>query len=376
MMYLRDYVGLSSFRYVTSLIAAMTLAFTAGCALQDDGTLVDSPMDPIMDEDIENDIDGGADGPVRTARRPCDVAQCGSNAATLNQLPIGELHLFPGENTGELNNWDARIVGFMAPPWAPGGPDGYTLEVERGRFKAVKDDIVLEGPELEGSHILIDHESGDESDGEPQPANVIIREFDRVYSWTRRPHDPYLIDRYLLTTIDDHPICNEDNEVSDDDAWAVVISGERYSWEEKAVTASGVDAEGWFNIACQNNALYDMKFQGYDPDPRGDNKPRTTAEQRQATLKMITADYCGTGFSFTETGTPLHWVNDDGWSSNGRPQSSIVEAKWNHEGAVCIERPRLFSRAEILAECGPIPRCADYRGDYEWRSENPGPPES
>lgn len=323
----------------------------------------------VLDDESYGQIRAGicVESMFQTACAPCDVSQCGSNAASLNDLPIGELHLFPGQNTGAPSAWNARIVGFVAPASAPGGPLGYTLRVQNGRFEAVKGPNVLTGAALEGSKILIE----DGNFEPPRQADLIIHEHDTAMSWTTGAHPPYAIDRYVLTTLDHTPVCVDANDPGDNAAWAVLLSGERYSWSDKTVTATGAAAAGWFNIACEDNALYDMKFQGYDPQPAHADLPRTSANERQAALKMITADYCGTGRSFTETGTPLHWINDAAWSDNGPPPASTFEAKWDHTGALCLDNPRLATLAEVEAECGPLPPCAGFQGPFEWQTENP-----
>ncbi|ACY16627.1 ADYC domain-containing protein [Haliangium ochraceum] len=303
----------------------------------------------------------------------CPPWQCGVNAATINELPLGELHLVPGQNTGELSAWSARIVDFVAPPDAPEGPRGYTLRVIDGRFSAHKDDLVLRGPELIGSRITIDDEANDTT------VEMIIHDYSEMPSWTT---PVYNIPRYVLVSYEEeldryHPVCQDAEDPADGTAWSVLVSGERYSWEEKTITQPAGEARGWFNVACKDNALYKMKFMGYEPEPQGQARYITSPAQRQAALKMLTADYCGTGTSFTETGTPLHWVNDRGWSDNGNPPTSTVEALWSKDGALCLDTPRLGAEqlAEIEAECASVGRvlrsCAGFTDYYDWMSETP-----
>lgn len=303
----------------------------------------------------------------------CPVWECGTNAAELNELPIGELHLVPGQNTGETSAWSARIIDFVAPPGTPGGPLGYTLRVQDGRFSAARASVTLKGSELIGSKITI------ENTGDGTTVELIIHDHGTVPSWTG---NPFPVDRYVLTSYDETqqrhvPVCTDASDTSHDSAWAVLVSGERYSWSAKSVIASGPTGAGWFNISCKDNALYKMKLMGYDPQPGPANTHSTTPEQRQATLKMVTADYCGTGYSFTETGTPLHWYNQAGWSDNGMPPSSTFEALWNHTGALCLDTPRLGTDElqDILDECASankqLPLCSDFTGAYEWGTENP-----
>lgn len=305
----------------------------------------------------------------------CPVWECGGNAGTANDLPIGENHLFPGLNTGEVSAWGAQIIDFTAPPSAPGGADSYTLRVENGRFLASNGMTTLAGDALRDSVItMLDVNTNN-------TIHVHFHDHDTMPSWTT---NSFPVDRYILTWFDPNlqeqvPVCTDAADPSAESAWAVVLSNERYSWTQKAVTATGMAANGWFNIVCKGNALYDMKLMGYDPRPAQGTPYTTTAMQRQAALKMITADYCGGGESFTETGTPLRWFNQAGWSDNGQGAQATFEAKWGHTGAVCLDQPRLAQLADIEAECASLgktlpPPCTGFSGSYEWSTENPAPP--
>jgi hypothetical protein len=116
-------------------------------------------------------------------------------------------------------------------------------------------------------------------------------------------------------------------------------------------------------IACVGEAAAKMKLMDFHPHG---NRQASVAE-RQATLRMITADYCGTGHSFTVNGTQVAWRDAAGqieprWertssrrcgtktgrsasTSRGTPASTDVEE--------CVGRSRRV-RVEILSRvwCG------------------------
>ncbi len=96
-------------------------------------------------------------------------------------------------------------------------------------------------------------------------------------------------------------------------------------------------------LACAGSAAAKMRLMNYGPhaDFDGEGLPATAA-QRQATLKMLTADYCGTGHSYTANGTPLQWENQDGTVAFARPPRR-PEAIWTAAGAVCLDATRLPS---------------------------------
>ena len=306
----------------------------------------------------------------------CPIWQCGVNSAEVNELTVGELHMRAGENTGEINQWNAQMISFTAPD----GSADYVLSFENGRLSATDGATTLTGEDLVDSRILIRNaEDCTETD-------LRIHQFGQATSWT----DPsFTVDRYIFAYDDgvapiEVPVCKEALELPDEGAWAVLVSGERYTWDEKTVLATGAQATGWFNIACHGNALYKMKLMGYDPQPTEDNPHVTTPEQRQSAIKMVTGDYCGTGTSYTETGTPLRWVNTEGWSENVEnfevpfdPLNSQLEALWNEDGALCLDNLRRpdVEYADVIEECSnagkDLGACVDYTGPYEWETSTP-----
>lgn len=277
----------------------------------------------------------------------CPEDECGGNAATAGHLRIGEVHIDTNTNTGLENTWGVKLIDFKAPNNAP----GYSIRVNRGSFIARRGQTRLAGQDLIGSQLRF-------QDAEGNISAVDIIDVDTVQSWTA---SNYTIKRYKLAlhllADDSHTsICEDAVDLDNDAAWAVLISGERYDWPGKAVSATGAQASGWFNIACSGNGLYKVKLMGYDARPPQTSSYSTTADERQAALKMLTADYCGSGTSFTETGWPLTWHNTDGWSYNSDSDSDPLEALWDADGVVCLDAPRLGADewASIQAACEAV----------------------
>lgn len=136
---------------------------------------------------------------------------------------------------------------------------------------------------------------------------------------------------------------------------AVLLKGERY--DKKKVRVNPGDR--WVNIACAGSALAKMKLLGYDPETPTNDPLFTTPEQRQATLKMLTATYCETKNrrKFTRDGTPLAWKNAPGWFEPPWKLVKDVEAHWSPDGATCLNTPRFISRKKVVKACGEIPAC-------------------
>jgi hypothetical protein len=140
---------------------------------------------------------------------------------------------------------------------------------------------------------------------------------------------------------------------------AVLFAGDRYDADRKTVTATGSATAGWFNIACAGTALAKLHLTRHT---EASQIVRTTAIERQAMLKMFTADVCGDGSSFTVHGRPLLWADANHLTRFQRTAASL-EAVWTDRGAVCMDTPRLPElAAEIAAHCGPLPRCTTQRG--------------
>lgn len=141
---------------------------------------------------------------------------------------------------------------------------------------------------------------------------------------------------------------------------AILFTGDRYDAARKTVTATGAPTEGWVNIACAATALAKLYLVRHT---EASQQVPTTRAERQAMLKMFTADVCGDGTSFTVHGQPLLWADAKGITRFGATPDAH-EAVWNETGAVCMDQPRRPELADaITARCGPLPRCtAQSRG--------------
>ena len=135
---------------------------------------------------------------------------------------------------------------------------------------------------------------------------------------------------------------------------AILFTGDRYDAARKTVTATKESTAGWVNIACAGTALAKLFLVRHT---EASQAVATTREERQAMLKMFTADACGDGTPFTVHGQPLLWADAKGITRF--PDSPLtLEAVWNEHGAVCMDQPRRPELAAAMnARCGPLPRC-------------------
>lgn len=286
------------------------------------------------------------------AAKDCSRWRCGYNTSEINGKSLQELNL-----DGQPNADGVKLVGFVPTQGLLSCLlFGCHLDTDGDELVATNGFTELRGFQLVGSTLLVRVQQG-------LVLPVVIAGYEEVDSWA----DPGTsVAAYSLIYVDpesllDTSIC-KGTLVDPLQASVVILAGERYDLETKTVH-SGQD--GWFTLACAGSAAAKMSLMGYGPnaDFNGEGEP-ATPQQRQATLKMITADYCGNGDSYTADGTPLNWRNAAGSVGFPNPEESQIEAIWTAQGAVCLDAPRVVSLEDV--ECS-IPSCdsIDLAG-HEW----------
>lgn len=158
---------------------------------------------------------------------------------------------------------------------------------------------------------------------------------------------------------------------------ALVFEGDRISAKKLTVAAAADDR--WFNIGCSAHTLNKLRL------TRSTMHTAKDWAQVQATLKMLSADYCNHGVSYTVAGEPLLWRNDQGFGFwNGNYPTSL-EARWSPYGALCLGEPRLAYTTNPDAQarfpdiwnaiysdpyCASLPSCWDWDPyDHEFSDE-------
>lgn len=151
------------------------------------------------------------------------------------------------------------------------------------------------------------------------------------------------------------------------DFWSVVYADEHYDAANMEVLPLRT---GWFNIGCAGHALSKQHLMGYTEASRQWMSWPATLDQRTANLKMLGGDYCGIGHPFTVAGQPLLW-RDLEWTAipvNPPPgyfrgpynntakktslisMTKVLEARWNQDGAICLNTPRVTYRPTASAQ--------------------------
>lgn len=132
----------------------------------------------------------------------------------------------------------------------------------------------------------------------------------------------------------------------------VFIRGETYDHNAIEVQANTL---GRVTIACQGHSIAKLKFMGADPN----DSYKSSSKDRQAALKMLTADYCGDGHSYTTYGQSLDWVDSLGrFTLNYGPSFDDLEARFDETGATCLNTPRNTTLSRDAVDCADeLPKC-------------------
>ena len=293
-------------------------------------------------------VEEASEASLRSDTYTCPRWRCGFNSAEVNGRAIRELNL-----DGAANGAGVRIVGFVPPLGQIGA---FSLDVEGDALVARKTGVTLRGAQLVGAQILVN---------DPAVLNAVvpitIAGYEEIDSWAAGAPK---VGAYALVYPDVSAVLGVRSLCVGDitDALtsaAVVLGGETYDLAAKTVQPN----PRWLTIACAGSAAAKLRLMNYGPqsDFDGDGNPASVA-QRQTTLKMITADYCGDGHSYTLNGTALQWENAAGTLVPGGAVGA-VEAVWSQAGAVCLGATRLAGATVACAR----PSCADYSlDDGEW----------
>jgi hypothetical protein len=103
-------------------------------------------------------------------------------------------------------------------------------------------------------------------------------------------------------------------------------------------------------LACTSGAIGKAVLWGYKPWD-------ITVSDFEAAVRVVRADYCGDGQSWTTPGTPLQL--QDVWGVNSFSAASASnEAVWGEAGALCLNQARVLGQGPVSCGGVPITTCA------------------
>lgn len=317
----------------------------------------------------------------------CPDFGCGTNSATVGDgVVFDEL---------DASGREPTTRGVRINPGATlGDRTPVTLDVDR-HFLAAIDGMGrrYEGTRLIGTRFTL---TGITSAGTPRSYELTIEKFfdssndPELHFWAGDNGES--VPFYLITSrpLDSNkypvPICQGSSELvwGPVNHYAIVFKGDRYDAINKKVTDATVTDTGeptpWFNLACAGAAPAKMHLLRHTNAAArispGDSIYQTTISERTAMLKMLTADYCGTGRSYTVDGLPLTYGDSRHWypatpAITGDalpPPVCSIEALWSENGAVCLDTPRRVSLGDIACPGRTIPPCGGPAGVSGWES--------
>jgi ADYC domain len=210
----------------------------------------------------------------------------------------------------------------------------YDLQVKNGKILGTRHGVVMvAGQQLVGSKLVVMHDSTALFDihitgvreavypiGAPDPLELY------VMMWSVPGGTPGKnvcngygehLDRFDLMSM--HP------------EETLVFEGTRIDPHTMTVSQT-IDAD-WFSFGCAGHTLAKLRL---TRNTAPDNLDWTS---RQATLKLLVADYCGIGMPFTVAGVPLRWKGGQMYYFTTPVE---VEARWTETGATCLSNPRLL----------------------------------
>ncbi len=119
---------------------------------------------------------------------------------------------------------------------------------------------------------------------------------------------------------------------------------------------SYLDNNQVFTFACEKFVIAKCVMAGYKPwsktwicNQSGDCTIQSLAGHHQACTRLLRADYCGNGTSYTQDGVTINMY--DGAGIRIDVNQWLFEAEWDENGAVCVVNERII---------GMTPECIDY----------------
>lgn len=294
-----------------------------------------------------------------------DPNRCGPSACGVNGPGIDEHGFHSISKSGKPNEKSFSLVRFEK--------DGvtYKLDVVNGYLTGTRAPLlmVLAGQNLVGARLVLDR------NGESWTVRIA-----RVGQLQFPVGDPDPIETYVLEyatagSSDWRNLCGSGAGVVDPgpDAMgmkrdeSILFEGDRIDLGSKTVA---VEADrDWFNIGCAGHVLSKLHLTRNTLASTSAVAGAESFSGRQATLKLLTADYCGDGTAFTVAGQRLVWQG--GLVEYIEPPMTI-EAHWGEHGALCLDQPRMAVPTTregpiefpdiwgvITARCHP-PRCGEF----------------
>jgi hypothetical protein len=158
------------------------------------------------------------------------------------------------------------------------------------------------------------------------------------------------------------PLCGTD--AAGHPVAAIAMTG-TWSYEQGVAGGGGYTPDhSTITFACRGNAIAKCLEMGYRPGACGGPLTPAQAERLVACTRLLRADYCGDGRSFTVDGTLVNLYDNAGIQLDTQPWT--IEAEWTSHGARCTNEapltrlsvsgltpPSCFA-SKVSATCGDL----------------------
>jgi hypothetical protein len=187
---------------------------------------------------------------------------------------------------------------------------------------------------------------------------IMINGYETMYSWAANSRGQRMrvrTYRFLWETVSDpgkfYDLCTNPGvggELGMNEHHTLVFEGDII--DAKTKKAEDHIDNNVINFGCAGGTLAKQHLTGHT-EVASRQGFSTSYDERTANLKMLSADYCGTGKAFTIGGQPLQWADHRSWVDVVPPVGGSVvrEALWSNTGAVCLNKPRLVASSSPFA---------------------------
>ena len=277
----------------------------------------------------------------------CPGNLCGnSNETAHNGLYKASLY---GAPDPDVDGGDLRIQTLNGRAQVYKGGVAYDLHVEKARLSGQNAYQHIEGIQLIGAEIVLERDGRyaytiDIADVQEREFPLHKGEF-YAYTLTWRgakqeptPDQPLCQARVLDIHSKEHYVELLGLEAGE----TVIYEGEHFNAPELQLR-DGYHPD-WITFGCAGHSLAKMFLLR---ETTASNPERSWAGS-QATLKMLTGNYCGDRNTFTLPGQPLVWKG--GALEEYLVGPTTLEARWNKGGATCLGTPRVTYHPSPEAE--------------------------
>lgn len=262
------------------------------------------------------------DGPTEERCLSC-------NGLKLNTNKIGA-HLFSELDTsGEKH--DGVVLEYVE-LYRSGKLDN--VSVENGQLVGSIGNNHYDGRQFERStwHLQVEMEP-DTWTSATMTITSAVEDPNGLYGWKYT-----FVHQYLGGPKEDYPNCDKDENAANGEEFDAIVTGNLTVGDHAQL---GYRPNTIF-IGCLSGGVGKAGYWGYPRHVVGSDERFTGA------VRMVRADYCGTGDSFTKVGQAVSVT--DIWQINTLVQNLPREALWDENGAACVLRPRLSADGVTLSE--------------------------